>query len=313
MRDSSWRITWDPLGISPRVMLDFGNLMEREIALDGSQLSAIGTFDFAVSATPSARGNRRRRLEFGKRVGHDSDTAAWHECALQLAAGPWGGSAAGVLELRPREGSALLMRAALLSSSHEPASDHGIAESVHEWSFRCTKLSFATVGDGITIFGGWYNPPGGGITIIVPPGSGITPGTVVYVDGVPGIPPGYYGVGGVSSGSGSGGGDVLTLPNAEPDRDMPSQAGRLEFDGVVTGSKYGNANVTFPDCEIRVSGCDDGAAYEVWNGTTWQGIVPDTWSCDGAGQFRKHDLLRSVVGIAKRLPARSADARSAAD
>ena len=258
-------------------MLDFGDLMEREIALDSSQLSAIGTFDFALSATPSARGNRRRRLEFGKRKPHDSDSASWHECGLQLAAGPWGGSAAGVIEIRPRVGAPLLLRAALLSCSHEPVADHGIAESAHEWSFRCTKLAFTTIGDGITIIGGWYNPPGGGITIIIPPGSGIVPGDVIHVGGVPGLPGGYYNVG--SSGSGGpGGGQVLTLPNAEPDRAKAEQGASLQLPPVSTSVKFGNIHVNFPGSEIRVEGCDDGASYEVQvNGESWGGIAPDGW------------------------------------
>jgi len=272
MRESSWRITWNPLGSSPRVMLDFGDLMEREIALDSSQLSAVGAFDFDLSATPSARGNRRRRLDFGKRKAHDSDSASWHECGVQLAAGPWGGSAAGVIEIRPRVGSALLLRAALLSSTHEPVSDFGIAESVHEWSFRCTKLAFTMIGGGINIIGGWYNPPGGGITVIIPPGSGIIPGDVVLVDGIAGVPGGYYPVGSVGS---SGGSPSITLPTAEPERDKPSQESALQLPPVSTASKTGNIHVTYPDCEIRVIGCSDGAFYDVWNGSTWVGVSPD--------------------------------------
>jgi hypothetical protein len=276
MRESSWRITWNPLGTTPRVMLDFGDLMEREVALDGVQLAAVGTFDFALSATPSSRGNRRRRLDFGKTVGHDSDASAWHECAIQLAAGPWGGEAAGVIELRPRAGSALLLCAALLSTAHEPSAEGGIAESVHEWSFRCTRLSFATVGEGINIIGGWYNSPGGGVTIIIPGGSGVVPGDVIHVGGVPGLPPGYYNVGS-STGGEPGGGQVITLPNAEPDRGKREYGARLALAGVSTASKNGSVHVTYPGSEVRVSGCDDGAAYQVWNGASWVGIAPDVW------------------------------------
>ncbi|RYD53936.1 MAG: hypothetical protein EOP83_22710 [Verrucomicrobiaceae bacterium] len=273
MRESSWRITWDPLGLSPRVMLAFGDLMEREIAIDGQQLTAVGVFDFALSATPSARGNRRRRLDFGKTVGHDSDAAALHECAIQLAAGPWGGSSACVIEIKPERGSSLLMRAALLSSSHEASASAGIAESVHEWSFRCTKMTFATIGDGIAIIGGWYNPPGGGITIIIPGGSGIVPGDVIHVGGVPGLPAGYYPVGSVGS---SGGNTTLTLPSAEPERDKPSQGAPMSIPPVTGGSRSGRYDVIFSG-EIKVIGCTDLASYEVWNGTTWAGIAPDSW------------------------------------
>ncbi|MCW1884019.1 hypothetical protein OKA04_04715 [Luteolibacter flavescens] len=231
MRHSSWRITWNPLGSSPRVILDFDDLMDRELAIDGAQLSAIGTFDFAVSSTPSARGNRRRRVEFGKRVGHDSDADSWQECSTQLAAGPWGGDVAGVIEIRPRVGPGLLLRAALLSSTHEPATDTGLAESVHEWSFRCTRMA-VTIGDGITIGGGWYNPPGGGITVVIPPGSGIGPGTIVEVI-IPGVPPGYYPVTGVTPGGGGSGpggsaGDLVTIgaprdPESGDDDEEPHQ------------------------------------------------------------------------------------------
>ncbi|HEY1122142.1 MAG TPA: hypothetical protein VGE67_11105, partial [Haloferula sp.] len=274
MRNSSWRITWNPLGLSPRVMLAFGDLMEGEVAIDGQQLTAVGVFDFALSATPSARGNRRRRLDFGKTVGHDSDATAWHECAIQLAAGPWGGSSAGVIEIKPARGSSLLLRAGLLSSSHEASADAGIAESVHEWSFRCTKMTFATIGDGITIIGGWYNPPGGGITVILPgTGTGIIPGTIVQVDGVPGVPGGYYPVGSVGS---SGGNTTVTLPTAEPTRDQPSQGARMNIPAVTGGSRNGRCDVVF-DSQIRVIGCNDAASYEVWNGTTWVGIAPNVW------------------------------------
>jgi hypothetical protein len=68
------------------------------------------------------------------------------------------------------------------------------------------------------------------------------------------------------------------LPNAEPDRSKAEQGGRLELPPVSTGSKNGNVNVSFPGSEIRVGGCDDGAAYEVQVGSGfWGSIAPDGW------------------------------------
>jgi hypothetical protein len=297
MRNSSWRITLDPFG-SPRVLVDFGDLLEREINLDASQLYSVGSFDFAVSAAPSARGNRRRRMEIEKRVAHDTAAASWHEAAKQLAAGPWGGSAV-VIQIQPVAGEPVLFRGALRSSPHGPSSDGGIAESLHEWAMSCTALPI-TAGEGINVGGGWYNPPGsgGGVTVIIPPGSGVTPGTVVKVENVPGVPDGYYSTGDViTGGGGSPGspiGDAVKLLTPPTDEDQPNDGGfTADFSSPSIESPAGSTYLTSLHRSLVVTAS---VPYEALGADgDWYAFPP------GTREFRSDTLFgaRCLLGPSK--------------
>lgn len=209
MRESDWQIRWNPLSDAPAVLLDFDDVMEGEIARSMTSAVDASRLDFAASAQVVARGNVKRRLEFGRRIEHDTNAESWEACSAAVLAGPW---AKGVISVRDRYGNDRLLRAALLSSSHEPQSGGALPASFHGYAFRVTPINLVASG-GITIIGGWYNPPTGGvggtpggpsIVITVPGGSGLNPGDTVYIPGgvIPGVIPGYYPVGGVSSGGG---------------------------------------------------------------------------------------------------------------
>lgn len=134
MRESDWRIVWDPAGASPLVLLDFGDLMDSEIRLPRQQLAATGKPDFALRARVVSRGNRRGRLEFTRRLPHATAAASWTAALDALAALPWG--LKGDLTIQPRGGTARDYVAAVLSSRHRAAADDGIIESVHDCVFR---------------------------------------------------------------------------------------------------------------------------------------------------------------------------------
>jgi hypothetical protein len=276
MRHSIWRITWNPLGSSPVVLLDHGDLMEREIVLDGVQAADARTFDMAITGRPAARGNRRGRLEIGRVIQHETAAESWHECARQAAAGPWD-QGRGMIQVQPIAGEAVLMHAVQISSSHRPTADAGLPESVHERVLRVARL-LPTASDGITIIGGWFNPPtsGGGITVVIPGGSGLTPGSAVHVTGIPGVVPGYYTVTGVKPGAGGGGGgsgtDEVTLEGVdhdEPGQSMP----QVSFEHALPSSdsitvriaRTAEVTSTVPFEALRKSG-------------TWDSFIPGTWT-----------------------------------
>jgi hypothetical protein len=139
LRTSDWKITWDPDGGSPLVMLDFSDLMEREIRLPREQLAAVGRPDFAKRARLVSRGNRRGRLEFSRRDGHATAAACWQAAMAALKDAPW--NAKGTLGIQPRGGSRRDYTAALLSSSHRASHQDGVLESIHSYAFRVTRQS----------------------------------------------------------------------------------------------------------------------------------------------------------------------------
>lgn len=138
MRASDWKITWDPAGVSPLVLLDYDDLMDSEIRLPREQLSAVGKSDFALRVTPLARQNVKARLEFSRRLEHATAAASWEASLAALAAVPWGQK--GVLRVQPRGGAARDYTAAVLSSNHRPSYQDGIIESVHGYALRVVPL-----------------------------------------------------------------------------------------------------------------------------------------------------------------------------
>lgn len=134
MRESDWRITWDPAGESPLVLLDFSDLMDSEIRMPRTQIAATGKSDFSLQAVPVARKNMRRRLEFSRRLPHVTAAASWSAALLALSALPWGKK--GVLGIQPRGGDTRYFTAAVLSSQHRPVLEDGLIESAHHHAFR---------------------------------------------------------------------------------------------------------------------------------------------------------------------------------
>jgi hypothetical protein len=139
MRESDWRIVWDPAGVSPLVLLDFGDLMDSEIRLPRQQLVATGKPDFALRAQVVSRGNRRGRLEYSRRLPHATAKASWKAAMDAMAALPWG--VKGELSIQPRGGSERSYTAAVLSSRHGPRADDGVIESLHECVFRVIPIA----------------------------------------------------------------------------------------------------------------------------------------------------------------------------
>jgi hypothetical protein len=240
MRESDWQIRWNPLGESPEVLLDFGDLMEDEIARQLAASVAVGRFDFAPSAIVTTRKNLKRRLEFSRFIEHDTNGEAVEECSARTLAGPW---SKGLISLRHQEGGERLMKAALMGSSHDPDFAGPGPRSLHAYRFRVTPQELVPLGDPVTIIGGWYNPPGNGITIIIPGGSGVVPGgTITIPTGIPGVIPGVYPVGGVQPGA--NGHDEVTIDvphDEEPLGDPPS----FEFVSSWEASPNGGIPVSY--------------------------------------------------------------------
>lgn len=241
MRESDWQIRWNPLGASPEVLLDFGDLMDSEIARQLAASVAVGRFDFASSATVTNRKNLKRALEFSRYIDHDTNGEAVEECSARTLAGPW---SKGIISLRHQEGGERLMRAALMSGDHDPDYSGPGPRSLHAYRFRVTPLALVPLGDPVTIIGGWYNPPGSGgpgtppgIVIVVPPGGGFVPGgSIVIPPGIPGVIPGTYPIRDVIPG-GSGGEDNVIV---DVDHDQETRPGPPSFD-------FESAFVTSPD------------------------------------------------------------------
>lgn len=137
MRHSDWTITWDQAG-TPLVLLALDDVMDSEIRLGGQQLVGSGLSDFALRAVAISRQNRKATLEISRRLPHATTSAAWLACATALIAAPWGKKA--TLRITPRGGSARDYTAALLSSTHKPAHDDGLIESIHSYSLKIVPI-----------------------------------------------------------------------------------------------------------------------------------------------------------------------------
>ncbi len=213
MRNSGWEILWEPTGESPRVLLDFGDLMENEITLPVEGLDFTGRSDFALSAVPVSRGNTKRRLGFTRRLEHESAAASWERCSEEVAGLPWGSR--GILSVRPLNGLQRYFHAAISDSSHAPSTGFLKPESVHEYSLRVAPLSAMILPDGTVVTGGYF-VTGGYHVPQLPPGVSIPPDTKVIITGTPGVIPGNYTVGGDGVPSGGGGIDVPVEEDDEP-------------------------------------------------------------------------------------------------
>jgi len=277
MRESSWRITWDPAGASPRVLLDFGDLMDDEIERTLAQVVDIGRFDQAVNGRPYGRGNRKRRMTLARTREFGTAVEAWQAMLAAMASDPW--ASKGLLRVETLGGGSSFCRAALLSVQRTPLTlpFPGYQERL---ALRINGGLTAT-GSALTVTGGWYNPPvvgggttSGGITVIIGGTStGLTPGDVVKVTGVGGVADGDYTVTGVSTtGSGSGGSTKVGI-------DAASQRTPTYEAGGVTGiSQDGNVDLEFAGCALHVDGMTDGATYTYKiNGVGPAAITPDVF------------------------------------
>lgn len=230
MRASSWRIVWNPLGETPRVLLDFGDTMPNELGRRLAQSVDVMRADFSSSATPRSRRNKRQSLNFGRLLAHEYPEDAWQACHASLALAPWG--VKGILEVSPPTGIRRFYVASLVSNRNEPSSAGPTPESLHEFDFRVAPLSALILPGGIVIIGGFFNGIEGGYTVPqLPPGVSIPTGTVVIVSGTPGFVSGNYTVSG--PGIGSGGEGPIEL---EPEVLAPVE--KLSDPSVSAGSPY---------------------------------------------------------------------------
>jgi hypothetical protein len=118
------------------VLLDFGDTMEAEIALPRTGLTDAGKPDFATSARPVGRANRKRRLEFSRRSTHATHLAAWTAALTTVSTAPWGLKA--TLSIQPRGGTVRYFTSALLALKARPDTSGGFWESLENWSLRIT-------------------------------------------------------------------------------------------------------------------------------------------------------------------------------
>jgi hypothetical protein len=137
IRISPWRIIWDAGG-TPVTLLDYGDDMDGEIRLDGVQLVDVGRMDFAQGGLPVARGNRKRRIEFSRRVPHSTAVASWQATLNAVRTAPWGVKK--TLTVTPQGGTARSFTAALLSCRHKPDTLDGMIESFHSYAFRIVSI-----------------------------------------------------------------------------------------------------------------------------------------------------------------------------
>jgi len=279
MRESGWRITWNPAGESSRVLLDFGDLMDGEIQRDLVQVVDVGRFDQATQGRPFGRKNRKRRLEFNRLVEFTNGAEAFLSMLDAASNDPWGEKQ--LIQIAPILGGSAYGRAALLSFEREFVTQP-YPGYVEKYAFR---IDSGTTGPGtpaITILEGWFNPPveGGGtssgsITVTLPPDHGIVAGDVVYVSGVSGVTSGYYPVTNVSGnnvtiGAASNGQPVEEFPDVfgtdaldphNPNESPHFGAGAVNFNGTVS---------------LHVSGMTEvGASYQWRSGGDWNDISPD--------------------------------------
>lgn len=264
MRISEWRIVWDPLGSSPRVLLDYGDLMLDELARSIDSAIDVGRFDFALKSRPVSRGNRRLEHSFSRVFGHDFIATSWLACIDEMLSIPWAEKT--VMRISVLGGGSRYFIATQATSSHEPTVGLDRPESVHEWSFRAGSYSFTPTGPGISIIGGWYNPPGQGIVIIIPGSGTVNPGDTIHVIGVPGVPDGYYTAGPVTN---VGGNANVSIPDAEHD-----QPGRKDAGLLIGGSRSGWVVAEYPGSRIVFRGIGDGAVYDyrVGAGGSWTSV-----------------------------------------
>jgi hypothetical protein len=252
-RESPWRITWNPAGATPRVLLEFGDPMDGEIQRDLVQVVDVGRFDQAILGRPYGRKNRKRRLEFNRLVEFASNAEAFVAMLEAAANDPWGEKQ--LVQIAPMAGGSAYGRAALLSVDRQFVTQPfpGFSE---RYAFRIDGGSTAPGTPAITIIGGVYNPPiaGGGttsgsITVNLGSGHGLVVGDVVYVSGVSGVANGYYPVTGVN-------GNNVTVAASS------SQPGGADVYPDITGedgSGIVRLNLT---TELRISGLTEvGAAY----------------------------------------------------
>ena len=145
LRESSWEIIWDAAGDSPAVLLTHEDLMDAEIRLPTTQLTGVGKPDFSPTGLPKGFGNKKRRLEFSRRIPQPSAAAAFQAALDGVRLAPWGIKA--VLTIQPRGGAVRSYTAALLSCAHRPDNLDGICEVLQNWSFRVSPVSVS--GDGV--------------------------------------------------------------------------------------------------------------------------------------------------------------------
>jgi hypothetical protein len=188
MRESEWRVVWNPLGENPRVLLTFGDLMEDEHARTLEHSVEIGRSDFAKLGKPISRGNVKSRIEFSRRNEHPSAGASWDACAKEIQSAPWGQKS--LIQIQGRGGIPSLQSAALLASSHETSTGFDLPESVHRYSFRLNSGAIG-LGPGIAVLGGVVLRD---ITLIIAPADlvGLIVGDIILILGVKGLNDGYY-------------------------------------------------------------------------------------------------------------------------
>jgi hypothetical protein len=265
--ESNWRITWNPSGESPVVLLDYGDEMEAEISGELAALVDISRYDTAPNGRPYGRGNRKRRLEFTRYRYYANPIAAFQAMLAANAADPW--KEKQLLRIEPLLGSTY-GRAAVLSVTREPVTDRpGFLE---KWALRWNR-GLTLTGDPFTVIGGWFNDPivGGGtssgsITIILDDDDhGLTEGNVVYLSGVTGVRPGYYPVTGVSGRNVTIGAETNNAP-------------RLIVAGVTGGSEAGTVELEF-DGTLYLDGMTGGGTYEVLKpgDVAWTEVIPDAF------------------------------------
>jgi len=273
MRASTWQLVWNPVGESPRVLLDYDDLMDDEIQRSLSQLTSVLRYDGATAGRPVGRLNKRRRLTLVRQIRVGSPEESWAGVLEGAAADPWNEKQ--LLKITRLDGAATYVRAALLNSDRTPVSDGGLPCYREQISLRVDS-GLVPTGPLLTIINGWFNPPilgggtsSGGITIVIDgEDTGLEPGDIIHVGGVTGVPDGAYPVSGVSTGGGSTTVTVTAPTNNHP-RDETDISGSHR-DGTVfwqyTGSK------------IYIDGCTGPGTWQ-WrlNGSSWTSFTPDSF------------------------------------
>ncbi|MFU8894004.1 MAG: hypothetical protein ACNA8L_10285 [Luteolibacter sp.] len=134
MRISDFQIIWAPGTGEEKILLALGDTMDSEIRMPLAQLVDVGRPDFQKGGLPVSRGNRRRRLEFSVRTEHASVNAAWLAVFAALAWSPWGEKQ--TIRITPRGGTARNHPAVMMACRHEVAKGSGLAETIHQYTFR---------------------------------------------------------------------------------------------------------------------------------------------------------------------------------
>jgi Putative Ig domain len=140
VRYSSYRIIWNPLWVTPELLLGWGDLVDEEQIESIEQLLDIGQFDQAEYGRPVGRKNIKRRLEFTRRAptypaGDYAAALAFAECYYGSLTAAWGFES--VLEIQPYGVAPRYFRAALLNTSHRmEMSGWETPEVIHKYSLR---------------------------------------------------------------------------------------------------------------------------------------------------------------------------------